>query len=55
MKSLTDVRREMAADALRKLKYEVIPALESVIAGTPTGDTRDKLTEANIILQMLVK
>jgi len=53
--ALKKLREEAAAEAMRKLRDETIPSLESVIAGTPTGPTRDKLTDANIILQMLLK
>jgi len=52
--SLEDLRAAEAAKALAKLKHEVIPLLEAVIAGTPTGQTRDLMTDANIILHSIV-
>ena len=51
--TIREEREQAAAEALRKLKYETIPSLQSVIAGTPTGPVRDKLTDANIILLTL--
>ena len=44
-------REKAAADAMHRLKHKVLPELELVIAGTPTGPLRDSLTNANIILQ----
>jgi hypothetical protein len=52
--SLDNLRKEAAEKAMHKLVYETIPSLEQVIAGTPTGPRRDKLTEANILLHQIV-
>lgn len=52
--AIKQLREEKAQEMMRKLKYEVIPNLESVIAGTPTGERRNQLTDANIILQRIV-
>lgn len=48
-----DEREEYRQKALFKLRFVVLPALESVIAGTPTGPQRDRLTDANVILQLV--
>lgn len=55
MKSLDQARKEVASRSLQQLEYDVIPALERVIAGTPTGPVRDSLTTANIILHGVVE
>lgn len=54
-KEMKQMREEAAARALWKLKNETVPSLEAVIAGTPTGPIRDKMTDANIILHLLIK
>lgn len=53
MQTLDRLRQNAAEMALRQLKEEVLPALERVIAGTPTGPVRDSLTSANIILHLV--
>lgn len=51
---ILEYEREKARQkALFKLRYTVLPTLESVISGTPTGPARDRLTDANIILQLV--
>lgn len=53
--TLDKLREEAAKKALWELETRVIPDLELVIAGTPTGPVRNKLTEASIILHSLLK
>lgn len=53
-KRLQELRAEAEAEAMRKLRDETIPSLESVIAGTSTGPKRDLLTEANILLRSIL-
>lgn len=52
---LAQARAVHAERAMHKLRYEVIPELERVIAATPTGPIRDSLTTANIILHGVVE
>lgn len=55
MKSLTELRDEKAQESMFHLKHNLLPELEKVIAGTPTGPLRDSLTTANIILHGVVE
>lgn len=50
-KTLAELREEARREAMLKLQFAVLPALESVIMGTPTSAERDALTQANVILQ----
>jgi hypothetical protein len=55
MPTIQQMREKAAEDAMLKLKHEVIPALETVIAGTPTGTLRDMLTTVNIDLHNIAE
>lgn len=55
MNTLDKARTQASSDALHRLKHKVLPELELVIAGTPTGPLRNSLTTANIILNSVAE
>jgi len=55
MSDIDALRAKAAADAMHRLKHKVLPELDLVIAGTPTGPVRDNLTTLNTLLHAIAK
>lgn len=48
--ALTQLRKQFVTRAREKLRVKVLPELEAAINMVPSGRTRNRLTEANILL-----